>query len=53
MSFAYERGWRRSFVWAGFPGEEKEYDLAMEYLQGAFGEVTCGCLVVVVRTSPL
>ena len=39
VSFAYERGWRRSFTWAGFPGEQKEYDLAMGYLQSAYGEV--------------
>lgn len=39
MSFAYERGWRRSFTWAGFPGEEREFEMAMDYLQSAYGEV--------------
>ena len=40
MSFVYERGWRRSFTWAGFPGEEAEFDLAMGYLQSAYGEAS-------------
>lgn len=40
MSFAYERGWRRSFTWAGFPGEEKESDMAMTFLQPAYGEAS-------------
>lgn len=39
VSFAYERGWRSSFTWAGFPGEQKEFDMAMTYLQNAYGEV--------------
>lgn len=46
VSFAYERGWRRSFTWAGFPGEEREFKMAMDYLQSAYGEVlvdmSCG-----------
>ncbi|BDA49132.1 probable malonyl-[acyl-carrier protein] O-methyltransferase at C-terminar half [Coccomyxa sp. Obi] len=46
VSFAYERGWRRSFTWAGFPGEEREFEMAMDYLQSAYGEVlvdmSCG-----------
>jgi hypothetical protein len=45
VSFAYERGWRRSFSWAGFPGEEKEFEMAMAFLQGAYGEAR--------RPSPL
>ena len=32
-SFVYERGWRQGFVWAGFPGPDKEFELAMDYLQ--------------------
>lgn len=46
VSYAYERGWRQSFSWAGFPGVEREYDMAMEYLGPAQGEVlvdmSCG-----------
>ena len=41
MSFVYERGWRQGFSWGGFPGEAREFDMAMDYLQGAYGEVTC------------
>lgn len=47
VSFVYERGWRQGFAWAGFPGEAKEFELAMEYLTPeASGEVlvdmSCG-----------
>lgn len=46
VSFAYERGWRQGFAWAGFPGVDKEYDMAMEYLRPAYGKVlvdmSCG-----------
>ena len=46
ISFAYERGWRSSFAWAGFPGEEKEFAKAQEWLAGAFGgvllDMSCG-----------
>jgi hypothetical protein len=38
VSFVYERGWRQGFAWAGFPGVEEEYSLAMDYLQ------VCGCV---------
>ena len=41
VSFVYERGWRQGFSWGGFPGEAREFDMAMDYLQGAYGEVTC------------
>jgi hypothetical protein len=27
ISFAYERGWRQGFIWAGFPGVEKEFEM--------------------------
>lgn len=30
ISFVYERGWRQGFSWAGFPGVDKEYEMAME-----------------------
>mmetsp|Transcript_5371 Transcript_5371/g.14464 ORF Transcript_5371/g.14464 Transcript_5371/m.14464 type:complete len:351 (-) Transcript_5371:679-1731(-) len=33
VSFVYERGWRQGFAWAGFPGEEKEFEMAMKYLE--------------------
>lgn len=33
VSFVYERGWRQGFAWAGFPGADKEFELAMDYLQ--------------------
>ena len=39
VSFVYERGWRQGFSWGGFPGEAKEFDLAMDYLKSAYGEV--------------
>jgi len=46
VSFVYERGWRQGFAWAGFPGEQKEYDMAMDLLQPAYNEVlldmSCG-----------
>ncbi|GIM05522.1 hypothetical protein Vretimale_9987 [Volvox reticuliferus] len=47
VSFAYERGWRQGFAWAGFPGADKEYDIAMSYLlPAASGKVlvdmSCG-----------
>jgi len=46
VSFIYERGWRQGFAWAGFPGVDKEFDMAMKYLAPAFGEplldMSCG-----------
>lgn len=46
VSLAYERGWRQSFAWAGFPGVDKEADIAMTYLAPAYGDVvvdmSCG-----------
>ena len=46
ISFAYERGWRASFAWAGFPGEQVEFDQAQTWLAGAAGgvllDVSCG-----------
>jgi ubiquinone/menaquinone biosynthesis C-methylase UbiE len=46
ISFIYERGWRQNFAGAGFPGPDKEYQMAMEYLQSAVGGVlvdaSCG-----------
>lgn len=31
VSFAYERGWRQGFAAAGFPGADKEFEMACEY----------------------
>ena len=46
ISYAYERGWRRSFSWAGFPGEEVEFKQAQQWLRPASGGVlldaSCG-----------
>jgi len=35
VSFAYERGWRQGFVAAGFPGPDRESEMAMEYFEPA------------------
>jgi ubiquinone/menaquinone biosynthesis C-methylase UbiE len=35
VSYAYERGWRQSFQQAGFPGPDREAELAMEYFEPA------------------
>jgi len=32
ISFVYERGWRQGFSWAGFPGADEEYNLAIKWL---------------------
>ncbi|MEW5309021.1 MAG: hypothetical protein WDW38_000934 [Sanguina aurantia] len=46
LSFVYERGWRQSFQFAGFPGVDRETEMALEYLKPAHGEVlvdmSCG-----------
>ncbi|KAJ3707300.1 hypothetical protein LUZ61_011005 [Rhynchospora tenuis] len=46
VSFLYERGWRQNFVWGGFPGPEKEFEMAKEYLKPAIGgtivDASCG-----------
>lgn len=33
ISTIYERGWRQSFSWAGFPGVEEEASMAMDVLR--------------------
>jgi ubiquinone/menaquinone biosynthesis C-methylase UbiE len=35
VSFAYERGWRQGFSQAGFPGPDREYQMAKEYFAPA------------------
>ncbi|KAK6940147.1 Methyltransferase type 11 [Dillenia turbinata] len=47
VSFVYERGWRQSFsFWSGFPGPEKEFESAKEYLKPVLGgniiDASCG-----------
>jgi ubiquinone/menaquinone biosynthesis C-methylase UbiE len=46
VSVAYERGWRQSFAWAGFPGVDAESKMAIDFLSPAHGEViidmSCG-----------
>ena len=37
VSFAYERGWRRSFASSGFPGPDEEFSLAQEFLKEGAG----------------
>ena len=35
VSFAYERGWRQGFNQAGFPGADREFEMAKEYFAPA------------------
>jgi hypothetical protein len=46
VSFVYERGWRQGFAWAGFPGADAEFDIAMDYLApgkgGVLLDMSCG-----------
>lgn len=46
VSFLYERGWRQNFVWGGFPGPEKEFELMKDYLKPVLGgniiDASCG-----------
>ncbi|KAK8355428.1 hypothetical protein V6Z12_A05G289200 [Gossypium hirsutum] len=46
VSFLYERGWRQNFVFGGFPGPEKEFDMAKNYLKRVLGgkiiDASCG-----------
>ncbi|CAK9069681.1 Uncharacterized methyltransferase At2g41040, partial [Durusdinium trenchii] len=37
VSFAYERGWRRSFASSGFPGPDEEFRLAQNFLKEGAG----------------
>ena len=37
VAAAYERGWRQSFAWAGFPGADPEFDAAQRFLADARG----------------
>ena len=46
ISFIYEKGWRQSFAWGGFPGLEEEAQMALKVLEPAYGnpivDVSCG-----------
>ncbi|XP_022741715.1 uncharacterized methyltransferase At1g78140, chloroplastic-like [Durio zibethinus] len=46
VSFLYERGWRQSAIFGGFPGPEKEFDMAKNYLKPVLGgnivDASCG-----------
>ncbi|XP_050213303.1 uncharacterized methyltransferase At1g78140, chloroplastic [Mercurialis annua] len=46
ISYLYERGWRQNFVWGGFPGPEKEFELMKDYLKPVLGgkiiDASCG-----------
>ncbi|XP_020579554.1 uncharacterized methyltransferase At1g78140, chloroplastic [Phalaenopsis equestris] len=46
VSFLYERGWRQSFILDGFPGTEREFEMAQEYLKpttgGTIVDASCG-----------
>ncbi|KAG8087225.1 hypothetical protein GUJ93_ZPchr0010g11143 [Zizania palustris] len=46
VSFLYERGWRQNFIWGGFPGLEKEFEMAQTYLKPTTGgiivDASCG-----------
>ncbi|KAG0503775.1 hypothetical protein HPP92_003847 [Vanilla planifolia] len=37
VSFLYERGWRQNFIWGGFPGPEREFKMALDYLKPTSG----------------
>ncbi|KAK9134293.1 hypothetical protein Syun_013623 [Stephania yunnanensis] len=46
VSFLYERGWRQNFTWGGFPGPDKEFEMAKNYLKPVLGgnvvDASCG-----------
>ncbi|KAL0912461.1 hypothetical protein M5K25_018434 [Dendrobium thyrsiflorum] len=46
VPFLYERGWRQSFIWGGFPGPEREFKMAQNYLKpttgGTIVDASCG-----------
>ncbi|KAG8632947.1 hypothetical protein MANES_18G068300v8 [Manihot esculenta] len=46
ISFLYERGWRQNFIWGGFPGPKKEFELMKGYLKPVLGgniiDASCG-----------
>ncbi|XP_057975490.1 uncharacterized methyltransferase At1g78140, chloroplastic [Malania oleifera] len=46
VSFLYERGWRQNFIFGGFPGPEKEFEMTKKYLTPILGgtiiDASCG-----------
>eukprot|EP00210_Caulerpa_lentillifera_P006553 g6258.t1 len=46
VGFIYERGWRQQFATSGFPGPDREFETAMEFLAPVSGEaimdLSCG-----------
>jgi ubiquinone/menaquinone biosynthesis C-methylase UbiE len=38
VSYAYERGWRQGFGQAGFPGADREFEMAKEYFAPSLAE---------------
>ncbi|MBA0759720.1 hypothetical protein Gotri_022560 [Gossypium trilobum] len=46
VSFLYERGWRQNFIFGGFPGPGKEFEIAKKYLKPVLGgnivDASCG-----------
>ncbi|XP_021740188.1 uncharacterized methyltransferase At1g78140, chloroplastic-like [Chenopodium quinoa] len=46
MSFLYERGWRQNFGLGGYPGPDREFEMAKEYFKPVFGgnivDASCG-----------
>ncbi|KAL8136936.1 hypothetical protein V2J09_002937 [Rumex salicifolius] len=46
MGFLYERGWRQNFGYGGFPGADKEFEMAKDYLRPVLGgtiiDASCG-----------
>lgn len=45
ISFAYERGWRQTFVNAGFPGPDKEAAMAMDFFEPAMAKSSDGVVI--------
>ncbi|KAJ7959024.1 putative S-adenosylmethionine-dependent methyltransferase [Quillaja saponaria] len=46
VSFLYERGWRQNFIFGGYPGPDKEFEMMKGYLKPVLGgniiDASCG-----------
>ncbi|KAL9234256.1 hypothetical protein vseg_009144 [Gypsophila vaccaria] len=46
MSYVYERGWRQNFGLGGYPGPDREFEMAKEYFRPVLGgkivDASCG-----------
>ena len=51
VSNVYEKGWRESFAWAGFPGKEKEFETAMKFVRRNNNDSSGGEMDVVLDVS--